>query len=335
MQCPNCSSQISNTANICGHCGAHLQAAPDTGISCPSCRAQNRPGVRFCENCGAAMLAGYTAPAPQPAASSSGWKGCGIAGGVVTIGVVLFLLVGGAIAAFYFMGWGKPAAPVSPPVTQVVVVTATLSQQTQPQAPIQPAAALPTVTLRPPDTSVLPTVPVSTATLGPPMFTADKNSLCRRGPSQIYDVGTSMNLGDTVKIFGKSGPPWDDWWYVEVLGSKCWVWSGLGNTIGDLSGVQVVQAPPTPTATVANVKMTLNNYTIVIICYVYLFDVNNPGLGWSADILGSNVIIPGKSYIWTGLPTGTYSVSISDCNNSSLDIKSNVQFNGNVIVNFP
>jgi hypothetical protein len=81
------------------------------------------------------------------------------------------------------------------------------------------------------------------------MFTADKNSLCREGPSQIYDVRTSMNAGAAVKILGKSGPGWEDWWYVEVSGAKCWVWSGLGKTSGDLSNIPVVQAPPTPTPT--------------------------------------------------------------------------------------
>jgi hypothetical protein len=141
-----------------------------------------------------------------------------------------------------------------------------------------------------------------------------------------------MNLGDTVKILGKSGPPWDDWWYVEVLGSKCWVWSGLGKTSGDLSGVQVVQAPPTPI--VANARLTINNFSIVPICFVYLFDVNNPGAGWSANILGANIINPGASVTWTGLAPGTYNIAVSDCAGSSLDNKSNVQFTGNTIVTF-
>jgi hypothetical protein len=143
-----------------------------------------------------------------------------------------------------------------------------------------------------------------------------------------------MNKGDTVKIIGKSGPPWDGWWYVEVLGSKCWVWSGLGKTSGDLSGLQVVQAPPTPGA--AKVNMTLVNNFIVPICYVYLRDVNNPGAGWGPDILGStNLINPGQSYTWTGLAAGTYDVSVSDCNGgNSLDTKSNIQFNGNTVVTF-
>ena len=233
---------------------------------------------------------------------------------------VLLGIVSLACGVSFDMGDQAPApAPVQP-------------TQPPPPTPIPPTPIPPTPVS--PPIMVPPTVPASTATLGPPMFTADKNSLCRRGPSQIYDVRTSMNLGDTVKIIGKSGPPWDGWWYVEVLGSKCWVWSSLGKTSGDLSGLQVVQAPPT--ATVANVKMTLNNNYIVSICYVYLFDVNNPGLGWSADILGTTDIInPGQSYTWTGLTPGTYNVSISDCRDSSLDTKSNVQFNGNVIVNFP
>ena len=237
---------------------------------------------------------------------------------------VLLGMVSLACGVSFDMGDQAPApAPVQP-------------TQPPPPTPIPPTLIPPTPILStpvPPPTMVPPTVPASTATLGPPMFTADQNSLCRSGPSQIYDVRASMNLGDTVKILGKSGPPWDGWWYVDVLGSKCWVWSGLGKTSGDLSGLQVVQAPPT--ATVANVKMTINNNFIVPICYVYIFDVNNPGSGWSADILGTtNIINPGQSFTWTGLVPGTYEIAVSNCAGSSLDSKSNIQFTGNTIVTF-
>jgi hypothetical protein len=81
------------------------------------------------------------------------------------------------------------------------------------------------------------------------MFTADENSFCRKGPSTVYEDRASVNAGNTVNILGKSGPEWEDWWYVEVSGSKCWVWSGLGTTSGDLSNLPVIQAPPTPTPT--------------------------------------------------------------------------------------
>jgi len=248
--------------------------------------------------------------------------------------IVLLGMVSLACGISVDLGTQEPApAPVQPvqQLSPTAIPPSPIPPTPIPPTPVPPSPIPPTP-VQPP-TLVPPTVPASTATLGPPMFTADQNSLCRSGPSQIYAVRTSMNLGDTVKIIGKSAPPWDGWWYVEVLGSKCWVWSGLGKTSGDLSGLQVVQAPPTPGA--AKVNMTLNNYFIVPICYVYLRDVNNPGSGWGPDILGStNLINPGQSYTWTGLAAGTYDVSVSDCNGSSLDMKSNIQFNSNTIVTF-
>lgn len=217
-----------------------------------------------------------------------------------------------------------PVQPTQPPPPTPIPPTPI------PPTPIPPTPIPPTP--ESPPTMAPPTVPASTATLGPPMFTAEQDSFCRRGPGQIYDVRTSINLGDTVNIFGKSSPAWGDWWYVEVLGLKCWVWSSLGKTSGDLSGVQIVQAPPTPT--VANVKLTINNKFVVAICHVYLFDVNNPGLGWSADILAPNIMNPGQSVTWTGLTPGTYNIAVSNCAGSSLDTKSNIQFTGNTIVTF-
>ncbi len=253
MKCAACGHENNAGARFCANCGqalAGVSASPSpsnipSGIRCPNCGVQNRPGVRFCENCGAAMVRGYVAPASRPAASSSGWRGCGIAGAVIVVGIILCLLVGGAFAAFYLWGNGGLAAPVPSPVAQVVIFTATLPQELQAPMPVQPAAAEPTATLRPTEAGL----PPSTATLGPPMFTADKNSFCRKGPSTVYEDRTSIDAGNAVKILGKSGPGWEDWWYVEVSGSKCWVWSGLGTTSGDLSNLPIIQAPPTPTPT--------------------------------------------------------------------------------------
>jgi hypothetical protein len=300
------------------------------GMNCTNCGTPNHAGARFCANCGAPLQTVVYQQAPQVPVSASGspWGavviGMFVIGGIVVLGGII-------IGGIFLFGSGMFTAGPAPTQQVIVVVPPTSEGVAQPQQLVADATVAPVAPAVP--TNTVP--PPATATLGAPMFTADKNSLCRKGPSTVYNVRTSVNKGDTVPILGKSGPNWEEWWLVEVMGSKCWVWSGLGQASGDLSGLQVVQAPPTPTATVANVKLTLNNNFLVPICYVYLRDVNNPGLGWSADILGAaNVINPGQSFTWTGLASGTYDVTVSDCNSNSLDTKSKILFSGNTVVTF-
>ncbi|MBN1303710.1 MAG: zinc-ribbon domain-containing protein [Anaerolineales bacterium] len=303
-------------------------------MNCSNCGIPNQAGARFCSNCGAPLQAAYP-QVPQPVSRTGG----GFPWGALVIGLAIFfgiiVLAGILFGGMFLFGSGMLNSGPAP--TQQVIVVVPNADTGAAQPGQQASQTTPdTSQLNAPAAPTNTPEPSTTATLGAPAFTADKDALCRKGPSTIYDVRTSMNKGDTVPIIGKSGPEWEEWWLVEVLGSKCWIWSGLGQAHGDLNGLQVVQAPPTPTATVVNAKMTITNNFIVPICYVYLYDVNNPASGWSTDILGpANTIAPGKSYTLTGITPGTYNISVSDCNNSSLDTKSNVQLNGIVVVNFP
>jgi WD40 repeat protein len=82
--------------------------------------------------------------------------------------------------------------------------------------------------------------------LGPPTFVVTTPAYCRTGPGPGYEIVTSLRTGDTAPIIGASEPGLPKWWVVTVLDNQCWVYSGLGETTGDLTGIPVYRTPPTP-----------------------------------------------------------------------------------------
>lgn len=84
---------------------------------------------------------------------------------------------------------------------------------------------------------------------------------CRSGPGLNYGVVVILAAGQTAEIAGKSADGmWLELKNPSLPGSFCWVSTGVVTTTGDLSGIQVVAAPPLPTApptsAVANVVVT-------------------------------------------------------------------------------
>lgn len=215
-------------------------------MNCENCGFLNRTGVLFCENCGQSLAVnnGNLRQTSELANRLGGSRNCGwialILGGIGVL-VLLVLIIGGLIT-FYFVSKGELSISVAPsPVllaTDQAVITVTQAQSFTPSE--QTTETLPATATK---------IQSVTATLGVPMFTVKENAFCRKGPSMVYEDQTTIKAGDTVKIFGESGPEWEDWWYVEVSGYKCWVWSGLGTASGDMSEISVVQAPPTPKPT--------------------------------------------------------------------------------------
>ncbi len=87
------------------------------------------------------------------------------------------------------------------------------------------------------------------AALGAPIFTLDTNAFCRQGPGLVYKDITAIPAGDTVDILGRSQ---DNLWYFvfwKKFGAKCWIGASTGHPNGDLTGVVILVAPPTPTWT--------------------------------------------------------------------------------------
>jgi CSLREA domain-containing protein len=109
---------------------------------------------------------------------------------------------------------------------------------------------LPTDTAQPPTATSTPApTPTHTPTPTPetPVAVAHENANCRFGPGTQFDPSAILNQGVTAPIQGRNAE--STWWFVLPSGERygCWVWAGAVETSGDLSGVPVRAAPPTPT----------------------------------------------------------------------------------------
>ena len=110
-----------------------------------------------------------------------------------------------------------------------------------------PNTFTPTPTLAPQIEATPTFQPTATPiSLGPPTFIAITPAYCRLGPGPGYDIVTFLRAGDTASIIGVSEAGIPRWWVVTVLDAQCWVYSGLGETTGDLTGIPVYRTPPTP-----------------------------------------------------------------------------------------
>jgi hypothetical protein len=93
-------------------------------------------------------------------------------------------------------------------------------------------------------------LPTPTAVSAGPAFVLDKNAFCRKGPGTMYVDVTAIPLGETVDILGRNQEN-GLWYYVlwAKFNAKCWVSATTGHTLGDLSLIPFLAAPPTPTPT--------------------------------------------------------------------------------------
>lgn len=102
-----------------------------------------------------------------------------------------------------------------------------------------------TASQTPPTVESTPT-PEATPTLGAPQATAIKDSNCRFGPGQVYEVTGYLLSEQTAPIVGRRSD--STWWVIQTeSGVKCWIWDELVEVSGDTSSVPIVEAPPTPT----------------------------------------------------------------------------------------
>lgn len=108
---------------------------------------------------------------------------------------------------------------------------------TNTEIPITPTNTVPPV--------VLPTTVLQTATPAGTFFVVDVGANCRKGPGTAYDKTGSFAAGTYVTIVGHNTD--NSWWLVLNGSSNCWISGSTGHTTGNLSGIPLVEAPPTPT----------------------------------------------------------------------------------------
>ena len=85
--------------------------------------------------------------------------------------------------------------------------------------------------------------PAATETPSVPTLVLIQNANCRRGPSQVYDVLTSLLKGQSVPIMAKSEE--GAWWLVHIpTGEYCWISGVTGTTAGNLAALPVATGMP-------------------------------------------------------------------------------------------
>ncbi len=116
-----------------------------------------------------------------------------------------------------------------------VTVQGQAGQVPQATAEAPTASATQTATLTP--------EPTATGTPSVPTLTLTQNANCRRGPSQVYDVLTSLLKGQSVPIAAKSED--GTWWLVHIpTGEYCWISGAIGTTAGNLEVLPVATGQP-------------------------------------------------------------------------------------------
>ncbi len=113
----------------------------------------------------------------------------------------------------------------------------------QEQAGQSPEAPAETPTATATETASPTPEPAATETPSAPALTLIQNANCRRGPSQVYDVLTSLLKDQTVPITAKSEE--GTWWLVHIpTGEYCWISGVTGTTAGNLDVLPVATGQP-------------------------------------------------------------------------------------------
>ena len=97
-----------------------------------------------------------------------------------------------------------------------------------------------------PSPTLSPTVQL-TPTLGQLFGTVKKNTNCRSGPKDNYDLVHILNKGDTLTILGRNEE--DTFWYVKWQNGEvveCWMWNEYVSPEGAIENLPVITPPPSP-----------------------------------------------------------------------------------------
>jgi len=235
--------------------------------------------------------------------------------------IVVGILAIALLCAFGVIGFLFFTLTPQPTYTPVIV-----APQAQPVAPPnQPIAPpdQPTYTPAPTYTAAPTYTPPATYTAVPTqvqeaMFTANEPAFCRTGPSELvwWDPQEALNKGQTVKIIGKSSAEWGLWWYIEKdSGSRCWVYSELGSTSGNVAGVPEKSTPLTPTPSAINIYF--KNNRAFSICDLWIEDENT---GNWIDLLENQELFPAQTLTFYITRPGRFDIEIYDCSGKLVDI---------------
>ena len=101
-----------------------------------------------------------------------------------------------------------------------------------------------------PSATLMPTI-MLTPTFSTPLVHVDMDTNCRVGPGQIYDIASSLLIGETGIVVGRYQD--GDYWVINNPNGRgeCWIWGYYATLEGPLDNLPYYQAPSTPTPTPA------------------------------------------------------------------------------------
>jgi uncharacterized protein YgiM (DUF1202 family) len=150
-----------------------------------------------------------------------------------------------------------------------------------------------------PSPSPSPTI-TSTPTPKQVVASVTKNTNCRVGPKDVYELIHIFKKGDSVELVGKNQE--ETFWYIQNQdGSiECWMWNEYTTTEGNTANLPVFTPPPSPIPFL-NFVLTYKNTTGEKSVNVYLRNTGN-------------------------IPLESYSATFKDLDTSETLTKSNNKF---------
>ena len=155
----------------------------------------------------------------------------------------------------------------------------------------------------PSETPSLTPSPTITDTPTPEQVTAyiSKNTNCRSGPKDVFELIHIFLGGDKVDLLGKNQE--ESFWFVQDQAGgniQCWIWNEYASTEGMTENLPVFTPPPDP-APILNFILSYNNTTGGTKVSVKLFNTGNLALqSYSATFIDTvtaeTVIVSGNSF---------------------------------------
>ncbi len=147
------------------------------------------------------------------------------------------------------------AAPAAPSISALdpnavdTAIAGTMAAAWTQTARLAPPLS-PTSTLTPTRPSSPTPYPTFTPVVAGVRIYVTKNTACRAGPGQVYNIVGSLKVGETAEVVGRSADA--QYWIIRLPGhpeKTCWLWGGYANVVGVVGVLSVFTPPPTPKPT--------------------------------------------------------------------------------------
>lgn len=236
----------------CPNCGGSLATSPTRKKKCPHCG--NYIYVRQGQLVGEIQVEfrqAPTIPAKRPTSRPNPLLFAIVSFVVIAsfIGVCILGQISRGNEAVRSVQQTAQAMPTKPTLTPMAKKpTPTRTPQPKPMPRAVPSAT-PTLTLVPVATTSRQSDPVTAQSPTLPFVRAEKDVNLRAGPGTNYDVIGGLSTGQSFNIVGRNADA--SWWQIKTDTGLAWVAASVVKAVNTDQDIEIVEAPPTPTSTLA------------------------------------------------------------------------------------